>query len=302
VPIEIPDHPVPAGPLAVRYLSYELPPLRAATTSIAAVELENAGTGTWHAFGPAHIRLSYHWLDRFGNVLVWEGLRALPELPVEPGTRLRLALPIAAPMPPGRYRLVMDIVDEGRLWFAELGNSPLELELDVLPRLTSRTLSVRIGPGTDKAVRTTETALATQDEPVEDEGEAVAFLAAGCEPAQDWSRRILDSHEEGFAACGGSIEVTGGLLGRRSMSRQLAPWRPGFGRAPSWPRPLVCPSILAELEERAAWLKPVAGLPALDPSGLAEPWICDGRIRVAIAAPGGKPRATARRRDDRRPP
>ena len=284
--IEIPSQPVPSGPLAVRFLSFELPPLRAATTSTAAVELENAGTGTWHVFGPAHIRLSYHWLDRFGNVLVWEGLRAMPDGPVEPARHVRLELPIAVPMPPGGYRLVLDIVDEGRLWFAELGNPPLELEVDVLPRLTNRTLSVRIEPGTDKAVAATEAALARQEEPVVDKGDAVAFLAAGCEPAPDWSRRILDSHEEGFAACGGSVEVSGSLLGRRGMSRVLAPWRPGFGRAPSWPRLLLCPSILAELEDCAPWAERVAGLPALDPRRLSEPWICDGRIRVAIEMRG----------------
>ena len=65
----------------MRFLSYELPQLRAATTSTATVELENAGTGTWHAFGPAHIRLSYHWLDRFGNVLVWEGRATVIDFP-----------------------------------------------------------------------------------------------------------------------------------------------------------------------------------------------------------------------------
>jgi hypothetical protein len=36
-------------------------------------------------------------------------------------------------MPPGRYRLAFDLVNEGRYWFRELGNERLELDVDVLP-------------------------------------------------------------------------------------------------------------------------------------------------------------------------
>jgi len=284
VPIAVPDYPIPPGPLAVRFLSYELPALRAATTVTATVELENAGTGTWHAFGPAHIRLSYHWLDRFGNVLVWEGLRVLPDEPVAPGTRLRLELPIAAPMPPGGYRLVLDIVDEGRLWFGDLGGRTLDLDVEVGPRLTRRALAVQIAGEDEEALSATHAALERQEEPLVDENEceAVAFLAAGCEPASDWGRRILDAHSEGFAACAGSVEPLGGPFARRALGRELAAWAPGFGRAPSWQHPLLCPSLLVELVPAASWAEPVAGLPALDPRPLDEPWICDGRIRVGV--------------------
>ena len=113
------------------------------------------------------------------------------------------------------------------------------------------------------------------------QGDKERFLAAGCEPAPDWSTRILDAHCEGFAACAGSIEPLGGPLARRALGRELAAWAPGFGRAPSWQLPLLCPSLLAELVPSATWVEPVAGLPALDPRPLGEPWICDGRIRVA---------------------
>jgi hypothetical protein len=284
VPIAVPDYPVPPGPLAVRFLSYDLPLLRAATVATATVELENAGTGTWHAFGPAHIRLSYHWLDRFGNVLVWEGLRVLPDEPVAPGTRLQLELPIAAPMPPGGYRLVLDVVDEGRLWFGELGGRTLDIDVTVEPRLTRRALAARIADGPADAVGATRAALDRQEERLVDESgcEALAFLAPGCEPAGDWATRVLDAHSEGFAACAGSIEPLGSPLARRSLGRELAAWAPGFGRAPSWQHPLLCPSVLAELVPSVSWAEPVAGLPALDPRGLGEPWICDGRIRVGI--------------------
>jgi hypothetical protein len=278
----------------VRWLAYELDEPRAGRLGRIRVELENAGTGTWYSLGQANIRLGHHWYDRFDNVLVWEGMRVLLPNPIGPGERVAVDLPLAVPMPPGRYRLSVDLVDEGRHWFAELGNSPLDLPVDVAGLLERRALAVRIGDGTAEAVAATQQALAAQEEAISAEGEAVAFLAAGCLPAPDWSRRILDAHHEGYAAVAGSIEVVGSVLARRGRARELAPWEPGFGRAPSWSHPLLCPSLLVELVERAPWVDDVAGLPALDPGGLVEPWLCDGRIRVAVAA-------TALRRADRRP-
>jgi hypothetical protein len=295
VPVAVPTHPVPPGPLAVRYVAYELTPPRAASSGAIRVELENAGTGTWFSFGPANVRLSHHWYDRFGHVLVWEGQRTLLPHPVQPGERLTLDLPLAFPMPPDRYRLAIDLVDEGRLWFEELGNRTLDLDLDVLPRLPARALAVDVGAGPDSYVVTTRRALAAQEEAVAAEGEAVAFLAAGCAPMPDWSRRILDALDEGHAVVAGSIEVRGVRLGRRGAARALEPWKPGFGKAPTWPRALLCPSMIASLLERAPWTEPVGGLPALDPAGLGtEPWLCDGRIRVDVEA-------RALRRADRRP-
>ena len=43
------EHPVPVGPLAVRWLAYELPELRAGTTGTARLRVTNAGSATWRA-------------------------------------------------------------------------------------------------------------------------------------------------------------------------------------------------------------------------------------------------------------
>ena len=64
------EHPVPAGPLAARWLGYELEPPQAGTLTRARVELENAGSAPWR-----NLNLSYHWLDERGNPIVWDGLR-----------------------------------------------------------------------------------------------------------------------------------------------------------------------------------------------------------------------------------
>jgi hypothetical protein len=270
-------HEVPAGPLAVRWHGYELPEFRAGATAYFVVDLENAGSAPWRSQPGVGVHLGYHWLDLRGNPIVWAGaFVSLPE-PVAPDTRFRMGVNARAPIPPGRYRLALDLVDEGRAWFSDLGNHRIEEDVDVLQRLGRRTLAVAVGEGPPELVTATRAALAMQAEPIAADGEATAHLAAGCRPDPDWSRRVLDAHAEGYAAVGGSIDVSSGLL--RHAPKELEPWRPGFGRSPNWTHPLLCPSLLIQAE-----LSSVAGLPALHPSALEEPWLCDGRIRVAVAA------------------
>lgn len=256
---------VPKGPLAVRWLDAELPEFRAGAVARARVTFENAGTATWRD----GVSVAYHWLDPLGNPIVWDGIRApLPhELP--PGATLTAELQIRAPLPPGRYRLAVDLVEEGKLWFAELGNAPLEREHEVAPRIERR-IAVRGGD---------PDALAAQEEPLVDEhdAEAVAYLAPNAAPARDWSRRILDAHQDGYALVGGSIEARRSL--RRRPPRALEPYAPGAGRVPGFPHPLVCPSVVRSLEPE--WTVAVAGLPAARPPA-DEPWIYDGRITVRL--------------------
>jgi hypothetical protein len=95
-------------------------------------------------------------------------------------------------------------------------------------------------------------------------------------PAHDWSRRVLDAHAEGYAAVGGSIEVMGSLM--RRGPGELEPWAPGSGRIPGFAHPLLCPSVLVELNP--VWTEPIAGLQALLPPE-EEPWLYDGRIVVS---------------------
>jgi hypothetical protein len=284
---------VPAGPLAVRWLGNDIPPQRAGARTHVAAEVENAGSVTWKGEPGRGVQISYHWLDLLGNPIVWAGIfTPLPD-PVAPGERAALRFLVQAPTPPGRYRFAIDLIDEPRAWFAELGNEPNDQEVVVAPRVERRALAVQVTEGPAALVAETEAALAAQEEPiVTEQAEATAFLVAGCRPAPDWSRRILDAHAEGYAVVGGSVEVETGRF-RRGAARELEPWKPGFGRSPGWSLPLIFPSMLSEAAQGASFAEPVCGLPALDPSALAEPWLCDGRIRVAVPA-------TALQRGDRR--
>jgi hypothetical protein len=247
--------------------------MRAGALGSAVVEVENAGSATWRPGPVTGINLGYHWLDDLGNAIVWDGVRTGLEHPIAPGERLRMTASVRAPIPPGRYRLAFDFVDERRLWFAEVGSPPLELEVEVGPRI-ARALAVRGGD---------EDALSAQEEPLveEDEAEAIAFLGEGCSPAPDWSRRVLDVHREGYAVVAGSIDAATRLRRRR----ELDPWRPGPGRVPGFPHPLLCPSIVRGVE--VEWGEPVAGLPAARPLG-GEPWLYDGRIVITAPRRSGR--------------
>jgi hypothetical protein len=168
------EHPVPAGPLAVRWLAYELGDMQAGALTRARVALANEGTAPWRG-----LNLSYHWLDDRGNPIVWDGLRS--DVAAAPGERVERELEIRGPIPSGRYRLAFDLVDEHRFWLAELGNFAPEVDVDVGPR---------------------------------DAAAARAFLPqnAGLEP--DWEERVYVAHTEGYAAVGGSVEWITGRLRR----------------------------------------------------------------------------------------
>jgi hypothetical protein len=226
----VPAHSVPSGPLAVRWLGYELGELQAGVESRAQVEVENAGSASWH-----DLLVAYHWLDDLDNPIDWDGLRTpLPAL--APGERAQVELPVVGLIPPGRYRLAFDLVLEGRYWLSEIGNELLRVDVEVGRR---------------------------------DASSRVAYLPPDVEPAVDWHERVRAAHEEGYAAVGGSLEA-----GRR---RDLAAYRPGGGRNPSFTEPLVCPSLLLPLAPNCT----VAGLPAWKAERW-EPWIYDARIRARL--------------------
>jgi hypothetical protein len=163
----VPAHQIPAGPLGVRWLAYELDRPQAGAVGSATVEFENAGTEPWRG-----LALAYHWLDELDNPIDWDGLRT-PIERLEPAERVAIAAQVRAPMPPGRYRLAFDLVLEGRYWLSEIGNAMLTADINVAPR---------------------------------DASTAVAHRPPEVEPAADWHELVRAAHAEGFAAVGGAIE------------------------------------------------------------------------------------------------
>jgi hypothetical protein len=267
------EHPIPAGPLAPRWLAYDLGTFRAGVRKDVRLVLENAGTATWRSRGLEGVKLTYHWLDPLGNAIVWDGIRTTFPEPVPPGRRLDLRVRVLAPRPPGSYRLAFDLVDENHFWFAEIGCPTLDVAVEVAPRIAARRLAAVVHGASDAE---TEAALAAQEEPlVADEPTAVAHLVAGAVPAPDWSRRLLDAHAEGYSAVGGAIDAAD-----RRTRRRLAAWAPGGGRNPSFDHPLLLPSLLdgvAPTEHQ--------GLPAHE----GYDSLFDGRIVVTLRRLSGRP-------------
>jgi hypothetical protein len=231
------EHAVPVGPLAVRWLAYELDEPRAGVEGKARVVLENAGSAPWRSRGKEGVQFAYHWLDPLGNPIVWDGTRTAFPRVVPPGDQIGLEVPVIAPRPPGSYRLAFDLVEEFRFWFQELGSTPLEVPVTVQPRIAERRLRVEVHGHTDAEL---EAALAAQEEPlVSDNALAVAHLLPETLPAPDWSKLLLDAHQEGWVAVGGSV-----LPEARTARRHFAAWAPGGGRNPRFGEPLLFPSLL----------------------------------------------------------
>src|SRR5262245_28424385 len=272
------EHPVPAGPLAVRWLGWELlRPAPAGSLTEIDVELANAGSAPWRT-----IEVSYHWLDDRGNSIVWGEIWTPITRTVQPGETVRQRLELRAPLRTGPHRLAFDLVEEGRYWFSEVGNTRLEVDVEVRPRIERR-LAVVFIPGPPELEAESRTALDAQEEPLVAAGEeaALGHLAPGCLPAPDWSRRVLDAHEQGYAVAAGSIEV----LGLR-RPKALAPWAPGTGRVPNFAHPLLCPSLVHG-GEPWRWGDHIEGLPALE-HPRQEPWLYDGRITIRARLRSGR--------------
>jgi hypothetical protein len=208
--------------------------------SVAHARVELENTGT--ASWREGVRLAYHWLDDLGNAIVWDGTRTPLPL-VAPGERVRVEARVRAPIPPGRYRFALDLVAEHRAWFSELGGETVGAEVDVLPR----------------------------------EGVPLLELPPFVEPAPDFHERVRALHAEGYAVVAGAIAWTS-RLGHRKP-RSLAPYRPGAGRIPNFPHPLLCPSVLEGI--RIERIPDVAGLPAYSVPE-EEPWIYDGRLVLRV--------------------
>lgn len=263
-------------PLVPLWRSSSVAPQRAGARTTARLVLENGGGATWRSRGADGLQLSYHWLDRHGNAIVWDGIRTAFAQPVAPGETITVDVPLEAPRPPGRYVLRFDLVEEHRFWLSELGVATHDVEVEVAPLIAERRLAVVVHGGPNVH---TDAALAVQEEPVVAEAPAAtAHLVAGAEPAADWSRLLLDAHAEGWSAVGPAVVPAGSLLERRRAARALSAWTPG-GRNPRLEAPLVLPSLVDGLEPTEH-----RGLPAYAGEGLFE-----GRAVVRLPTRSGRP-------------
>ena len=81
--------------------------------------ITNTGRATWDSSAAEPIRLSYHWIaEDSDDVIAWEGTRTLFDTPVRPGRTVSVVATVGGPGRPGRFRLMWDLEQKGRLWFS----------------------------------------------------------------------------------------------------------------------------------------------------------------------------------------
>jgi hypothetical protein len=81
--------------------------------------VRNLGTATWPGGTdqPPEIRMSYHWRDAAGELLVHKGHRTPFPAAVGPGEECLLPVGAAAPDTAGRHELGLDVIHEHVRWF-----------------------------------------------------------------------------------------------------------------------------------------------------------------------------------------
>ena len=102
------------------------------------VVVRNSGAAPWPNRGAHPINLSYHWLDLRGEVVDFEGVRAILPAPLRPGESVELELQVEPPSRAGSYQLALDMVEEGVGWFSIQGVPSLSIPIEVAPAASNR--------------------------------------------------------------------------------------------------------------------------------------------------------------------
>lgn len=90
------------------------------------ISIRNNGVATIPSAGGSDgsfiVLVTYHWYREGGSLVVWDGVRTrLPE-DIRKDKSIDVSLSLKAPSEPGKYTLVVDLVQEGALWFADTGS------------------------------------------------------------------------------------------------------------------------------------------------------------------------------------
>jgi hypothetical protein len=102
------------------------------TTVALSTTVKNIGSAAWGAAGTNPVRVSYHWYDKNGGVLVWDGVRTPLVRDLVPGESQTVRMSVALPAAIGVYQLRFDLVREGEFWFGDVG-SLVSFQLEGVP-------------------------------------------------------------------------------------------------------------------------------------------------------------------------
>jgi hypothetical protein len=104
------------------------------TTIKMAVIVKNTSNFIWSNEGEQSTNFSYRWINSQGDLAVFEGDGDRTGLPwtLAPGESVALNAAIRTPTTPGKYKLILTMVQENVAWFSETGINCPEISLEVI--------------------------------------------------------------------------------------------------------------------------------------------------------------------------
>lgn len=112
------------------------------------VHLTNAGSVTWLPTEASGIFLRDRWRSKVANQWL-DGSSPLTK-EISPGSGVKMELRVTAPTRAGRWRLYVDLVDEGVTWFQKMGSPSFRRVVFVIPASLEKTLRrFRVGRGSE---------------------------------------------------------------------------------------------------------------------------------------------------------
>ncbi len=97
------------------------------------VTVSNDGSQLWRGDIFRPVNMSYHWYDQAGNLVLYDGPRtSLPAGGIASSITAEIEMAVQAPASPGRYGLVLTLVQENIGWFEEKGFKPYKVEINVV--------------------------------------------------------------------------------------------------------------------------------------------------------------------------
>lgn len=130
------DKPLPSDAFKADISVKNLPSsMKVSSVSTLAVNVKNISNVLWPAKGQPDgaysIRLAYHWLDKDGKVVIWDGIRTPLPHDVKPGAEITLNATIKSADKPGDYILEFDMVQERVAWFKAKGSKTAKIDVKV---------------------------------------------------------------------------------------------------------------------------------------------------------------------------
>lgn len=117
-------------------LNKEIKYIRSGEEQIFPITLINESNMVLHTQGgisdEGRVNLSYHWLDKNGNTIIWDGMRTYLPYDLYQQNKININAIVKATPNPGEYILEFDLVQEGIAWFKDLGNETLRIEVKVI--------------------------------------------------------------------------------------------------------------------------------------------------------------------------